>query len=53
MLWLVSPLRVVPVKLAEKIGEKIQENQNASLSLVVWVIVIFFVVPLAIILFSR
>ena len=52
-LWLVSPLRFVPVMMAEKIGEKIQENQNASLSLVVWVIVIFFVVPLAIILFSR
>jgi len=52
-LWLVSPLRFVPVMIAEKIGERIQENQNAGVSLAVWVIVIFFVVPLAIIFLSR
>ena len=52
-LWLVSPLRFVPVMIAEKIGERIQENQNAGVILALWVIVIFFVVPLAIIFLSR
>lgn len=52
-LWLVSPLRFVPVMIAEKIGDRIQENQNAGVSLALWVIVIFFVVPLAIIFLSR
>ena len=52
-LWLVSPLRIVPVIIAEKIGERIQENQNAGLSLALWVVFIFFVVPLAIIFLSR
>ena len=52
-LWLVSPLRFVPVMIAEKIGERIQENQNAGVLLALWVIVIFFVVPLAIIFLSR
>ena len=52
-LWLVSPLRFVPVMIAEKIGERIQENQNAGVSLAVWVILIFFVIPLAIIFLSR
>ncbi|MBL7168675.1 hypothetical protein ISS40_08365 [Candidatus Bathyarchaeota archaeon] len=52
-LWLVSPLRFVPVMIAEKIGERIQENQNAGVLLALWVIFIFFVVPLAIIFLSR
>jgi len=52
-LWLVSPLRFVPVMIAEKIGERIQENQNAGVLLAFWVIFIFFVVPLAIIFLSR
>ena len=52
-LWLVSPLRFVPVMIAEKIGERIQENQNAGVSLALWVIFIFFVVPIAIIFLSR
>jgi ABC-type uncharacterized transport system permease subunit len=51
-LWLVSPLRVVPVRVAEEIGRRIQANENASLSLAIWVIVIFFVVPIAIIYLS-
>jgi Na+/phosphate symporter len=48
-LWLVSPLRFVPVKVAEEIGKRIQENENASLSLAIWVIIIFFLVPIIII----
>ncbi len=52
ILWLVSPLRFVPIRIAEKIGRRIQENENVSLSLAIWVIVIFFVVPIAIIYLS-
>lgn len=52
-LWLVSPLRFVPVAIAEKIGEAIQKNQNAGVSLALWVAFIFFVVPIAIIMLSR
>jgi len=52
LLWLVSPLRFVPVALAEEIGRRIQENENAGLTLAVWVIVIFFILPIVIIYLS-
>ena len=52
LLWLVSPLRFVPVRVAEEIGRRIQANENASLSLAIWVMVIFFIVPIAIIYLS-
>ena len=40
-----------PVRV-EKIGETIQANENAGLSLAVWVVVIFFLLPLAVIYFA-
>ena len=43
LLWLISPLRFVPVRIAEEIGKRIQENENASLTLVIWVVIIFFI----------
>jgi sodium-dependent phosphate cotransporter len=49
LLWLVSPLRFVPVLIAEKIGERIQQNENAAISLVIWVVAIFFLLPITII----
>ncbi len=49
LLWLVSPLRFVPVLIAEKIGERIQNNENAAISLVIWVVAIFFLLPITII----
>ena len=49
LLWLVSPLRFVPVKVAEEIGKRIMSNENAAISLVIWVIIVFFIIPLAII----
>ena len=49
IIWLVSPLRFVPVMIAEKLGELITENQNAAYSLLGWVLVVFFVIPLVII----
>jgi sodium-dependent phosphate cotransporter len=52
LLWLVSPLRFVPIMVAEKIGEAIKKNENAGLVLVFWVIVIFFLMPISIIYFT-
>jgi sodium-dependent phosphate cotransporter len=52
LLWLISPLRFVPVRIAEEIGKKIQANENASLTLAIWVIIIFFILPIAIIYFT-
>ena len=49
LLWLVSPLRIVPVRIAEWIGEAIQTNENAAIILVIWVAIIFFLLPIAII----
>ncbi len=49
ILWLISPLRFVPVLIAEKLGERIVSNKNASLSLILWVIAIFFIIPVIII----
>jgi sodium-dependent phosphate cotransporter len=49
LLWLVSPLRFVPVTVAEKIGKRIQQNENASINLVIWVVAIFFLLPIIII----
>jgi sodium-dependent phosphate cotransporter len=51
-LWLISPLRFVPIRVSEMIGRKIQENKNAGLSLVAWVVFVFFVLPILIIYFT-
>jgi len=52
LLWLVSPLRYVPVRVAEWIGGVIQANENAAINLVIWVVAIFFLLPIAIIYFA-
>jgi sodium-dependent phosphate cotransporter len=49
LLWLVSPLRFVPVRISEWIGERIQANENAAISLVIWVVILFFILPIAVI----
>ena len=49
ILWFVSPLRFVPVALAEWLGGKLTENENAVYSLFIWVIAVFFVIPIIII----
>jgi sodium-dependent phosphate cotransporter len=49
ILWLISPLRFVPILISEKLGERIVSNKNASLSLLLWVIAIFFIIPVIII----
>jgi len=48
-LWLISPLRFVPVRTAEWLGAKITQNQNAAYALLAWVVVVFFVVPILVI----
>jgi sodium-dependent phosphate cotransporter len=48
-LWFISPLRFVPIMVSEWLGGKITENENAIYSLLAWVILIFFVVPITII----
>jgi len=52
LLWLVSPLRSVPVRVSEWIGGAIQANENAAFNLVIWVVVIFFLLPIAVIYFA-
>jgi sodium-dependent phosphate cotransporter len=49
LLWLVSPLRFVPVRIAEWIGKAIQTDENAAIRLVIWVVVLFFILPIAVI----
>jgi sodium-dependent phosphate cotransporter len=51
IIWLVSPLRFVPVAISEWLGAKITQNQNAAFALLAWVIIIFFVVPIIVIYF--
>ncbi len=48
-IWFISPLRVVPIRIAEWLGGKITENENAVYSLLAWVIAVFFVIPIIII----
>ena len=51
IVWFISPLRFVPVAIAEWLGEKITHNQNVAFALLIWVVGIFFVVPILIIYF--
>lgn len=49
LLWLVSPLRFVPVKLSVEIGKRMAIGRHSALSLLFWVLIIFFALPLLII----
>jgi sodium-dependent phosphate cotransporter len=49
LLWLVSPLRFIPVKVADYLGNKLISNETAVYGLIVWVIVLFFIVPIFVI----
>jgi Na+/phosphate symporter len=48
-LWFISPLRFVPVAVAEWLGAKLTESENAVYALFAWVIAVFFVIPIIII----
>jgi len=49
LIWLVSPLRFLPVKIAEIFGRHITSSRHVSLRLILWVFIIFFALPLIII----
>jgi len=49
LIWLVSPLRFLPVKIAERFGNYITSSRHVASSLLFWVFLIFFAVPLLII----
>lgn len=49
IIWFISPLRFVPIMIAEWLGAKITENENSVYSLLAWVIGVFFVIPIIII----
>ncbi len=49
LLWFISPLRFLPVMLAEKISLLMANSKNAAVSLVVFTILLFFILPLIII----
>lgn len=51
IIWFISPLRGVPIFIAEWLGGKITQNQNAAFALLIWVIVVFFMVPILVIYF--
>ena len=38
IIWFISPLRVVPVVIAEWLGGKITHNQNVAFALLLWVV---------------
>ena len=48
-IWLISPLRSVPVKIAEWLGDRIAQNKNAAYALLAWVVAVFFVIPILVI----
>lgn len=52
IIWLVSPLRFVPVTIAEWLGGKIAQNKNAAYALLAWVVGVFFLIPILVIYLS-
>jgi sodium-dependent phosphate cotransporter len=53
ILWFISPLRIVPIKVAEYVSKIITTNENAVYSLIIWVIAVFFIIPILIIYIFR
>jgi len=51
LIFFVSPLRVLPIRIAEGLGRYMVRGRNAGLELLFWVILVFFIVPLLIIYF--
>jgi sodium-dependent phosphate cotransporter len=52
-LWFISPLRIIPIKVAEYVSKMITTNENAVYSLIIWVIAVFFIIPILIIYIFR
>jgi len=49
ILWFVSPLRFFPVMLAEKISYLMAKSKNAALSLIIFTLLLFIVLPILVI----
>lgn len=50
LLWLVTPLRIVPIRIAQGIGEFMSSRRYSALLLLGYAITIFIIVPLIVIL---
>jgi len=49
IIWLLLPLKAIPIAIARKIGASIASHKKSYLYLIGFVIIIFFIIPLAII----
>jgi sodium-dependent phosphate cotransporter len=52
LLFFISPLRVLPIRIAEELGRRMVRSRHSGLELLFWVIVIFFIIPILIIYLS-
>ena len=52
LLFFISPLRVLPIRIAEELGRRMVRGRHAGLELLFWVILVFFIVPILIIYIS-
>lgn len=50
VLWLISPLRFVPVRIAKRLGRFITSNPNSAILLIGYATCVFIVLPLLVIL---
>ena len=50
VLWLISPLRVVPVRIAKRLGQFMTSHPNSAVLLIGYAVCIFIVLPLLVIL---
>jgi hypothetical protein len=51
VIWLLSPLRIVPIIISEKIGDFISSKPYSPFFLAVYVIFLFIILPLLVIVF--
>ena len=52
LLFFVSPLRILPIRIAEELGRRMVRSRHAGLELLFWVILVFFIIPILIIYLS-
>ncbi len=52
LIFFVSPLRILPIRIAEELGRRMIRGRHAALELLFWVILVFFIVPILIIYLS-
>jgi len=52
LIFFISPLRILPIRIAEELGRRMIRGRHAALELLFWVILVFFIVPILIIYLS-